>query len=61
MMDFTEEMIEKVAMDLHGKPGFRLAKKEIDFKRPFKRITMLDSIEGTYWCGYFQNERRRNS
>jgi lysyl-tRNA synthetase class 2 len=45
MMDFTEEMIEKVAMDLHGKTRVPIGEKEIDFKRPFKRITMLDSIK----------------
>ena len=44
MMDFTEEMIEKVAMDLHGTTKVKLGEKEIDFKRPFKRISMIDSI-----------------
>jgi lysyl-tRNA synthetase, class II len=44
MMDFTEEMIEKVALDLHGTTKLKLGEKEIDFKRPFKRITMTDSI-----------------
>ncbi|MUP37877.1 lysine--tRNA ligase [Labilibaculum euxinus] len=44
MMDFTEEMIEKIAMDLHGKTKLTVGDKEIDFKRPFKRISMLDSI-----------------
>ncbi|MDM8159104.1 lysine--tRNA ligase [Labilibaculum sp. K2S] len=44
MMDFTEEMIEKIAMDLHGKTKLMVGDKEIDFKRPFKRISMLDSI-----------------
>lgn len=44
MMDFTEEMIEKVAMDLHGKTKLKVGDKEIDFKRPYKRITMMDSI-----------------
>lgn len=44
MMDFTEEMIEKVALDLHGTTKVNLGDKEIDFKRPFKRITMTDSI-----------------
>ncbi|MCB8994609.1 MAG: lysine--tRNA ligase [Bacteroidales bacterium] len=44
MMDFTEEMIEKVALDLHGTTKVKLGDKEIDFKRPFKRITMIDSI-----------------
>ncbi|HVA97910.1 MAG TPA: lysine--tRNA ligase, partial [Bacteroidia bacterium] len=45
MMDFTEEMIEKVALDLHGKTKLQVGEKEIDFQRPFKRITMFDSIK----------------
>ena len=45
MMDFTEEMIEKVALDLHGATKVKMGEKEIDFKRPFKRITMYDSIK----------------
>ncbi|MFT5749411.1 MAG: lysyl-tRNA synthetase class 2 [Ancylomarina sp.] len=45
MMDFTEEMIEKVALDLHGKTKLGLGDKEIDFKRPYKRISMTDSIK----------------
>ncbi|MCK4922201.1 MAG: lysine--tRNA ligase, partial [Bacteroidales bacterium] len=45
MMDFTEEMIEKVALDLHGTTKVQVGDKEIDFKRPFKRVTMLDSIK----------------
>jgi lysyl-tRNA synthetase class 2 len=45
MMDFTEEMIEKVALDLHGTTKVTVGKQEIDFKRPFKRITMLDAIK----------------
>jgi lysyl-tRNA synthetase class 2 len=48
MMDFTEEMIEKVALDLHGTTKVQVGDQEIDFKRPFKRISMLDAIkEGT--------------
>jgi lysyl-tRNA synthetase class 2 len=45
MMDFTEEMIEKVATDLHGKTKLMVGDKEIDFKRPYKRISMIDSIK----------------
>lgn len=45
MMDFTEEMIEKVALDLHGTTRVKVGDQEIDFKRPFKRITMLDAIK----------------
>ncbi len=45
MMDFTEEMIEKVAMDLHGTTKVTVGDKTIDFKRPFKRISIIDSIK----------------
>ena len=44
MMDFTEEMIERVTIALHGKTAIPVGDKEIDFKRPFKRITMFESI-----------------
>lgn len=45
MMDFTEEMLEKVALDVNGKTNLTVGEKEIDFKRPFKRITMFDAIK----------------
>jgi lysyl-tRNA synthetase class 2 len=45
MMDFTEQMLEKIAMDLHGQTAVKLGDKEIDFKPPFKRITMYDAIK----------------
>ncbi|GET27673.1 lysine--tRNA ligase [Prolixibacter sp. NT017] len=45
MMDFTEEMIERVALALHGTTKVKLGDKEIDFKRPFKRVTMYDAIQ----------------
>ena len=45
MMNFTEEMIERVAIALHGTTKVQLGDKEIDFKRPFKRVTMYDAIK----------------
>ncbi len=45
MMDFTEEMIERAALDLHGKTEVQLGENLIEFKRPFKRVTMIDSIQ----------------
>ncbi len=45
MMKFTEEMIERIALDLHGKTEVQVGDKVIDFKRPYKRISMLDSIK----------------
>ena len=44
MMDFVEEMIEKVALDLHGTNKIPYDNQIIDFSRPFKRISMLDAI-----------------
>jgi lysyl-tRNA synthetase, class II len=45
MMNFTEEMLEKIALDLHKQTKVKVGDKEIDFKRPFKRITMIDAIK----------------
>ena len=45
MMDFTEEMIEKAVIDLHGKTEIPLGEHQINFKRPFNRITFLGAIE----------------
>ncbi|NBP70485.1 MAG: lysine--tRNA ligase, partial [Cytophagia bacterium] len=39
MMDLVEEMIEKVALELHGKTEVKVGDKVIDFKRPWKRFT----------------------
>ncbi len=44
MMNFTEEMIEKIALDLHGKTQVPMGDHIIDFKRPFKRLTMYEAI-----------------
>jgi lysyl-tRNA synthetase class 2 len=45
MMDLVEEMIEKVALDLHGKTQVKVGDKQIDFKRPWKRYTMFEAIQ----------------
>jgi lysyl-tRNA synthetase, class II len=45
MMNFTEEIVEKVALDLHGTTEIEFAGKEISFKRPFRRVTMPDAIK----------------
>lgn len=44
MMELVEEMIEKVARDLHGSTVVTLGDKEIDFKKPWKRFTMYQAI-----------------
>jgi lysyl-tRNA synthetase class 2 len=45
MMDLVEEMVEKVALDLHGKTEIQVGEKLIDFKRPWKRFTMFEAIQ----------------
>jgi lysyl-tRNA synthetase class 2 len=45
MMELVEEMIEKVAIDLHGKTQVQVGDKLIDFKRPWKRYTMYEAIK----------------
>jgi lysyl-tRNA synthetase class 2 len=44
MMDFTEQMVERVAVDVCGSTDIKLGDKNISLKAPFKRITMRDSI-----------------
>jgi len=45
MMELTEKMIEKIALDLHGITKVRVGDHEIDFKTPFKRQSILGAIE----------------
>jgi len=45
MMDFTEEMICRCAHDVLGTDTLHVGDHEISLKRPFKRITMIDSIK----------------
>jgi lysyl-tRNA synthetase class 2 len=45
MMELVEEMIEKVALDLYGKTEVQVGENIIDFKRPWKRMTMYDAIK----------------
>ncbi len=45
MMSLVEEMVEKVAMDIHGTTKVQVGENIIDFKRPWKRYTMYEAIE----------------
>jgi lysyl-tRNA synthetase class 2 len=45
MMTFTEEIVRKAALDLHGKTEIVYGDKTISLNAPFKRISMLDSIK----------------
>jgi lysyl-tRNA synthetase class 2 len=45
MMEFTEKMVEAVALELHGTTKVTVGENEIDFKTPWKRLPMLEAIE----------------
>ena len=45
MMDTVEEMVEKIALDLHGTTRVQVGEHVIYFKRPWKRFTMFEAIE----------------
>jgi lysyl-tRNA synthetase class 2 len=45
MADTLEEMIEKVAIDLHGDTKVQVGEHIIDFQRPWKRLTMKEAIQ----------------
>lgn len=45
MMDLVEEMVEKVAMDLHGTTEVQVGEHVLNFQRPWKRYTMFEAIE----------------
>ncbi|MFA6335155.1 MAG: lysine--tRNA ligase [Bacteroidales bacterium] len=61
MMEFVEQMIEKVALALHNKTNLTLGDKEIEFKAPYRRLPMLDAIKehaGVDVAGMNENELR---
>lgn len=45
MMNLVEEMVEAVAIALHGTTQVQVGENIIDFKRPWKRYTMYEAIE----------------
>ncbi|MES2567246.1 MAG: lysine--tRNA ligase [Bacteroidota bacterium] len=45
MMNTTEKLLEKIAMDLHGTTELTVGDKIINFAPPFKRITIMDAIK----------------
>lgn len=45
MMTFTENMLEKICMDVNGTTEVKVGDNIINFKAPYKRVTMLDSIK----------------
>ncbi len=45
MMNFTEQMLERIAMEVNGSTEVKIGDNIISFKAPFKRVTMIGSIK----------------
>ena len=45
MMEFTEQMLEHVALKVLGTTKTKVGGVEIDFKAPYRRVTMIDAIK----------------
>lgn len=45
MMDLVEEMVERVAISLHGTTEVQCGERVINFQRPWKRYTMFEAIQ----------------
>jgi lysyl-tRNA synthetase, class II len=45
MMEITEQLFEKIALTLHNTTTVPVGDKEINFKAPFKRISIYDAIQ----------------
>ena len=45
LMDFTEQLLRKVAVDVTGSTGLQYQGKALDFSQPFARRTIVQAIE----------------
>jgi lysyl-tRNA synthetase class 2 len=45
MMEITEQLVEKIALALHGTTEVTVGDKTINFQAPFKRISIYDAIK----------------
>ena len=45
MMNLVEEMVEKIALDIHGTTEVQCGENVINFQRPWQRYTMYEAIE----------------
>ncbi|MEI7594335.1 MAG: lysine--tRNA ligase [Bacteroidota bacterium] len=44
MMELVEEMVERIALELHGTTEVKVGENIINFQRPWKRFTMYEAI-----------------
>jgi lysyl-tRNA synthetase, class II len=62
MMDFTEKMVERIALALHGTTEVEIGQHNVDFKAPYPRVTMYEAIKthtGYDISGKSEEELRR--
>ena len=45
MMEITEQLMERIAISLHGTTDVPVGDKTISFKAPFKRISIMDGVK----------------
>lgn len=45
MMELMEEVVEKIAINIHGSTKVQVGDEVIDFQRPWKRFTMFEAIQ----------------
>ena len=45
MMEYTENLLEKICLDVNGTTEVKVGDNVINFKAPYKRISMLDAIK----------------
>ena len=45
MMRFTEQLLEYICLSVLGTTKVKVGEREIDFKAPYRRVTMLDAIK----------------
>ncbi|OUW77610.1 MAG: lysine--tRNA ligase [Flavobacteriaceae bacterium TMED212] len=45
MMEMTEQLLEKIAIDIHDKTSLTVGENIIDFKAPYPRVPILEAIQ----------------
>lgn len=58
MMDFTEKLLEHCAIAVNGTSKTTFGEHEVDFKAPYARVTMADSIK--HFTGFDINGKSEN-
>ncbi|MDE7472459.1 MAG: lysine--tRNA ligase, partial [Muribaculaceae bacterium] len=45
MMEFTEQLLEKICLDVNGTTEVKIGDNVVSFKAPYRRVTMIDAIK----------------